>query len=258
MANPVLSKGFEERAAASTAVVDAGAYIPEVAVLDGSGAMTIAGTGRATAILLAILVGGGVWGWTLVSSGATSTPGWILAAVLGGLGIAIVTIFKPQWARVTAPLYAGVEGVVLGGISRVYESAWDGIVVQAVMATVIVLLVMLVLYVTRTIRVTDKTRALIIGATLGIAVFYLVSLLLAVFGVQMPFVWDTGVLGIGFSVFVIAVAAFNLLLDFDLIERGVTRRAPAYMEWYAAFGLLVTLVWLYLEILRLLSKLNSR
>ncbi len=246
MANPALDRRFGGPAGPLPAAVSAGPMVADT--------MTVGGTVRATTILLALLVAGGVWGWTSV--GAAS--GLLLVAVLVALGAAIATIVKPEWSRATAPIYAVAEGVALGAISRVYEAAFDGLVVQAILGTVVVLGVMLVLYATRTIVVTDRMRSTILVATLGIAAFYVVSLLLSFFGVGIPFVWDAGPLGIAFSAFVIVVAAFNLLLDFDLIERGARRGFPAVYEWFAAFGLLLTLVWLYLEILRLLAKLQER
>jgi uncharacterized YccA/Bax inhibitor family protein len=168
----------------------------------------------------------------------------------------IVGMFKPTWARFIGPVYAVAEGALVGAISSVYGSLYDGIVGQAILGTLLTTVIMAVLYATRTIRVTEKFRSVVIGATMGIFVFYLVSLGLSFFNIDMPFLFGGGAIGILFSVGVIILAAFNLMLDFDLIERGVKGGAPAYMNWYAGFGLLVTVVWLYLEILRLLAKLQ--
>jgi uncharacterized YccA/Bax inhibitor family protein len=154
-------------------------------------------------------------------------------------------------------VYAVAEGFFLGAISKAYESRFDGIVLQAIGATLGVFAIMLVLHTTKTLRVTDKFRRTVMGATLGLMLFYGVSLLLRLFGVEVPFLNSTGPLGIAFSVFAAVLAAFNLSLDFDFIERGSQQRMPKHMEWYAAMGLLVTLVWLYLELLRLLSKLRD-
>ena len=157
------------------------------------------------------------------------------------------------------PIYAVIEGALVGAISSVYQDLYaEGIVTNAVMATAITVLAMVVLYVTRTIRVTDRMRSIVIGATVGIFVFYVATFALSFFGVTMPLVWDAGPLGILFSLAVIVLAAFNLLIDFDLIERGINGGAPKWMDWYAAFGLIVTIIWLYLEILRLLGKLQRR
>lgn len=232
--------------------------------------MTMGGTASATAVLLLLLVVAGWFGWQAVTvtelaplpngdpNSAVDVPGWFFLAMIAGLGIAILTIVKPTLARFTAPLYAVAEGLLLGVISRVFEVDYSGIVLQAVMLTIGVFLVMLVLFATGAIKVTEKVRLAIIASTFAIAMVYLVSLVASFFGSGVPFIHDAGPIGIGFSLVVVGVASMNLLLDFDLVQRGVAARAPKYMEWYAAFGLMITLVWLYLEILRLLAKLRSR
>jgi uncharacterized YccA/Bax inhibitor family protein len=169
-----------------------------------------------------------------------------------------VTIFKPRVAPYTSPFYAVLEGLFLGAISARYAVQYAGLPLQAVGLTFMVFLAMLTVYQTRIIKVTDKLRFGIAAATGGIALFYLLSFVLAMFGVQIPMIHGSGMVGIGFSLIVVGIAALNLVLDFDFIDRGVQAQAPKHMEWYAAFGLLVTLVWLYLEILRLLSKLQRR
>jgi uncharacterized YccA/Bax inhibitor family protein len=184
--------------------------------------------------------------------------GILVISLLVVLGVMITTIIRPQWARVTGPIYAIAEGALVGAISRIYSEVWDGIVVQAVLATFAVFVAMLFLYATRVIKVTQRLRSVVFLATGGIALFYVLSLVLSLFGVNIPFVWEGGPIGIVISLIIVGVAAFNLLLDFDLIERGINEGAPAWMSWYAAFGLMVTVVWLYLELLRLLALIQGR
>ena len=227
-----------------------------------TGVMTVGGTAAATGVLLVLLLAAAVVGWNLVSVDATSQdvnfPGWLLLPLFAALGVAFLTAFKPHLARFTSPVYALLEGLVVGAISHVFDAQWDGIVLQAVGATVGVFAVMLALYGLRIIRVTDRFRRIVIGATLGVVLLYGVSLLFSLFGSTPSFLYDSSLLGIGLSVLVAGIAAFNLALDFDMIEKGSNMGAPKYMEWYGAFGLLVTLVWLYLELLRLLARLRSR
>ena len=230
--------------------------------------MRLSGTMSASAILLGFLVVAGYFGWQAVTvttvntdSGLKSTasiPPWVIVSVFVGLGLAILTIVKPKIARFSAPLYAVAEGIFIGAISRFYEASFEGIVLQAVGLTFGVFAMMLVLYATGTIRVTDKLRRGIFAATGAVVIVYLATMVLQLFGSNIPFIHESGPVGILFSLVVVGIAAFNLLLDFDFIERGVTMGAPRYMEWYGAFGLIVTLVWLYLELLRLLSKLRGR
>ena len=176
--------------------------------------------------------------------------------VFGGFIVAMVTIFKKEWSPVTAPIYALLEGLVLGGLSAFLDLRYPGIAMQAVGLTFGTLFVLLLAYRSGLIPVTQKLRMGIIAATGGIALLYLMEMLLGIFGIHFAAINGSGFIGIGFSLFVVAIAALNLVLDFDFIERGVQAGAPKYMEWYGAFGIIVTLVWLYLEILRLLSKLN--
>jgi uncharacterized YccA/Bax inhibitor family protein len=183
-------------------------------------------------------------------------PGWIIVPLLVAFGVAILTVFKPAWARITAPIYALIEGVVLGAISHLYEIRWDGIVLQAVGLTIGVFAVMLFIFSTRIIRVTNRLRTGIIAATGAVFLVYLVNIIMNLFGADLPFIHDGGAFSILFSLAVVGIAAFNLLLDFDMVEQGVARQWPKHMEWYGAFGLLVTLVWLYLEMLRLLGNLR--
>jgi uncharacterized YccA/Bax inhibitor family protein len=238
--------------------------------VDGGATMRLGGTLSAAAILLLVLVVAGFFGWqatevvtavnvageTVVVS--SQMPVWIIISAIVGFGLAILTIFKPKIARFTAPLYAAAQGVFVGAISKLYEVQFDGIVLQAVGLTIGVFVMMLVLYATGTIKVTDRLRKGIFAATGAVVLVYLVSLIARLFGSDIPMIHDAGIVGIGFSLVVVGIASSNLLLDFDFIERGVEMRAPRYMEWFGAFGLMVTLVWLYLELLRLLAKLRSR
>lgn len=219
--------------------------------------MTVDGTIFRSLIMLALLVGAGTVGWVVTPTspeGQVAFPGWMLVPMLAGIGVALVVSFKPTFAPIGGPLYALGYGLVVGAISKAFESFYSGIVLQAVLLTAVVFAVMLGLYTSRAIRVTPRLRLTIIGATLGILVVYLGSFVLGFFGVDVPFLGN-GVLGLLFSVLVAGVAAFNLLLDFDIIERGAQAGAPVHMSWYAAFGLTVTLVWLYLSILRVLAIL---
>ncbi len=228
---------------------------------------TVQGTIGKTALLLAILSFTALYSWNATGSGSLP-PALLGVSAIGGFIVAMITIFKPTVAPVTAPIYAALEGVFLGAISQIIEMGvgrrngggvpMHGIAMQAVILTCGVLFVMLFAYQTRLIRVTDKLRSGIVIATGALCLFYLISMLMRMFGAQMPLTWSSTPMGIGFSLLVVGLAAFNLLLDFDFIEQAAYHEAPKYMEWYGAFGLIVTLVWLYLEILRLLSKLSDR
>lgn len=183
---------------------------------------------------------------------------FILPGIIGGLIFALITVFKKTWARFTAPAYAVCEGLALGAISYIYQGQYNGIVQNAIMLTFAVMALMLFLYSSNIIKVTDKLRKGIFVATGAIALVYLVGFIMSFFGTSIPMIHSNGPIGIGFSLVVVGIAAFNLLLDFDFIEKAELARSPKYMEWYGAFGLMVTLVWLYLELLRWLSKLNKR
>jgi uncharacterized YccA/Bax inhibitor family protein len=222
--------------------------------------MTIEGVIRRSALLFPILAATAWVGWRSVERTelGVRAPAWILPALLVGLGIAILTVFRPKLSPFTAPAYAAVEGLVVGAISAIYDIRFDGIVLQAVLLTGAVFVIMLGLYGSRRVRVTDRLRKAVMVATLAVMAVYAVSLLLRLFGTTVPMIHESGPVGILFSLAVVGIASFNLLLDFDMIERGVASGAPKWMEWYGAFALLVTLVWLYLELLRLLSKLRSR
>jgi len=221
-------------------------------------AMTVQGTVNKTAILLLLVIAAAAWPWYLASRSPEAMMPFLLLGVIGGLITALVTIFKKEWAPITSPIYAACEGLVLGAISAIYELRFPGIVFQAMALTFGTLGVMLVTYKTGAIKATENFKLGVIAATGAIALVYFATFLLQMFGVNVGFMHSAGWLGIGISMVVVIVAALNLVLDFDFIEQGAKQGAPKYMEWYGAFGLLVTLVWLYLEILRLLSKLNSR
>jgi uncharacterized YccA/Bax inhibitor family protein len=226
--------------------------------------MTIQGAVNKTLILLLLVCVSAAWIWSRYfnapepSQALSDISLWMFGGLFGGLVMALVTIFKKSWAGITAPIYALLEGLFLGGISATFEAQYPGIVVQAVGLTFGTLFCLLVAYTSRMIKVTQNFRLGVVAATGGIALLYLASMVLGFFGINIPYIHQSGLIGIGFSLFVVVIAALNLVLDFDFIENAAAQGAPKYMEWYGAFGLIVTLVWLYLEILRLLSKLRSR
>jgi uncharacterized YccA/Bax inhibitor family protein len=226
--------------------------------LAGVEKMTLQGAVNKTITLLALVVIGAGFTWNLFyNQGAAAVQPWMIGGLVGGLVVAMVTIFKQTWAPFLAPVYAVLEGLALGGISAFFEARYPGVVMQAVALTFGVLFCLLMAYKSRLIKVTENFRLGVVAATGGIALVYLIGFVGSFFGWQMPYIHESGMIGIGFSLFVVVIASMNLVLDFDFIERG-NGVAPKYMEWYAAFGLIVTLVWLYLEILRLLSKLRDR
>jgi uncharacterized YccA/Bax inhibitor family protein len=223
-------------------------------------AMTVQGTVNKTGILLLCTVATAAWTWNIFlhSHSAQAVAPLALVGVIGGLVFAFATIFKKTWAPVTAPIYALFEGLVLGSVSAILEVRFPGIAIQAVSLTFGTMVALLLVYRSGLIRVTDNFRMGIFAATGGIAIFYLIEMVLGFFGVHFTAVNGSGAIGIGFSVFVVIIAALNLVLNFDFIENGARAGAPKYMEWYGAFGMMVTLIWLYFEILQLLSKLRSR
>jgi len=225
---------------------------------DSGDSMTISGAVNKTGVLLICAVVTAVWSWNRFTVAPETAALPLMIGAIGGFIVALVTIFKKEWAPVTAPLYALLEGLVLGSVSAMYEARFHGIAIQAVGLTFGTLFALLLAYRAGMIRATEKFKLGVIAATGGIAIFYLVEFVLGFFGVHFAAINGSGAIGIGFSVVVVIVAALNLVLDFDFIENGARAGAPKYMEWYAAFGLMVTLIWLYLEILRLLSKINSR
>jgi uncharacterized YccA/Bax inhibitor family protein len=221
-------------------------------VAPGQSTMTISGTINKTGILFFILLLGAAISWY-----QPSAP-FIWGGAIGGFIVAMVTIFKKEWSPITAPIYAGLEGLFLGGISLQYASMYNGIVFNAVLLTIGTFAAMLMAYRSGLITVTQKFRMGIVAATGGIALVYLASFVLSFFGIEFGLIHGTGLMSIGFSLLVVGIAALNLVLDFDMIEKGAQANAPEYFEWYTSFGLMITLVWLYIELLRLLSKLQRR
>ncbi len=247
-ANPALSdKAFSQAAAYS-------AHAPA----ERAGAMTIQGTINKTAIMLLLVVGTSAVSWTLAARGSAATMPLLFGGLIGGLVFALITVFRPTAAPYTAPIYALCEGLFLGAISLTFQLQFPGIVGQAVGLTFGVAFCMLLIYKFRIIRVTEGFTRGLVAATGAICLVYLATIVLNLFGLSVPYIHGNGIVGIGFSLFVVVIAALNLVLDFNLIERGAEAGMPKYMEWYGAFGLMVTLIWLYIEILRLLAKLSSR
>ncbi|MEO6251785.1 MAG: Bax inhibitor-1/YccA family protein [Ferruginibacter sp.] len=230
-------------------------------VVTHENAMTINGTLQKFGFLFLMTMGTAFYAWKEYVDGGNVMP-LILTGAIGGLVVAIVLMFKKEWAPFLAPAYALLEGLFVGAISAYYNAAFaeqaPGIVINAVGLTFGTAIAMYLLYSFKIIKATAKFKAIVITATAGIAIFYLIAFGLSFAGIQIPFLHEGSAIGIGFSVFVVALAALNLILDFDMIEKGAEMGAPKYMEWYGAFGLLVTIVWLYLEILRLLSKISKR
>jgi uncharacterized YccA/Bax inhibitor family protein len=223
-------------------------------------AMTLNGTVNKTGILLLCTIATAAWTWHVFmqTHSAVDVLPLLWTGLIGGLIFALITTFKKTWAPVTAPVYALLEGLALGAISAVFELRFPGIAMQSVGLTFATMFVLLLAYRSGLIPVTQKFRLGIVAATGAIMLFYVAELLLGFFGVRFASINGSGIVGIGFSVVIVIVAALNLVLDFDFIESGVRARTPKYMEWYSAFALMVTLIWLYLEILRLLSKVRSR
>ena len=233
-------------------------------VLAAEDKMTIQGTVNKTFISLFLLMGGAMFTWKMYFSAVTpegigdmsAVMPWMIGGGIGGFVIAMVTIFKKTWSPYTAPIYAILEGLMLGGLSAFMESMFPGIVLQAVALTFGTLFSLLFAYKSGLIKVTENFRLGVAAATGGIFLIYFASFILRFFGTDIPYIHEGGIMDIGFSLFVIVIAALNLVLDFDFIESGAKQGAPKYMEWYASFGLMVTLIWLYIEILNLLAKLR--
>ena len=224
-------------------------------ILHSSSVMTIDGTVNKTAISMGLLLLSAYYTYS------NAIMSYIMIGFIGGFILALVTIFKKEWAPTTVPIYAVLEGLALGGISNIYANAFEpGIVPQAIMLTLGILFALLFAYKSKIIKATENFKLGVFAATAGIVVVYLISFIMSFFGSGLPVMNPTNssMLSIGFSLFVVVIASLNLVMDFDFIEEGAAKGAPKYMEWYGAFGLLVTLIWLYLEILRLLAKLSSR
>lgn len=227
----------------------------------GGAVMTVRGTMNKLGFMLLLLMAGAFFTWNKVDKGQ-SVNAFMWAGAIGGLVIALVMMFKKEWAPYLAPAYAILQGLFIGAISATYnlvfQETMPNIITNAVGLTVGTAVAMFLLYNFRIIQATERFKSIVFTATAGIAIFYLITMVLRMFGVNVAFMHDSSMLGIGISLFVVAIAALNLIMDFDMIEQGAAQGAPKFMEWFGAFGLLVTLVWLYLEILRLLSRFASR
>jgi len=219
--------------------------------------MTVQGTALKALVLLAILSATAAFSWIETEKG-TMTTGFLIGSVAGGFVLALITMFKPTLAPWTSPVYAALEGIFLGALSRMTDERYPGLAIQAVALTGGVMFLMLFVYVTGIVKVTGQLTSAIVAATGAIALLYLATIVLSMFHIQVPFIMGSSPIGIAFSLFVVGLAAFNLLLDFDFIEKGSEAGLSKSMEWYGAFALMVTLVWLYLEVLRLLRKLQDR
>ena len=229
-------------------------------IIDRGETMTVAGTAAKTLLLFIVMLMPAVWTcWKLLAGGSPALlMPLVWGGMLGGLVLAIVTVFKPAWAPVTAPIYAICQGFVIGFLSTVFEAMYPGVVVQAVALTFGVAAVMFAAFSTGLLKPTQGFRAFVVAATGGLMLVYLVSIALSFFGRSIPFIHESGMWGIIFSLVAIGIAALNLILDFGFIAAGAQQGAPKQLEWYGAFGLLVTLLWLYIELLRLLGKLRRR
>jgi len=219
--------------------------------------MTIDGTVNKAFIAFVLLLAGAFVSWSMYFDGQNVVP-YAVGGAIAGFVLALIVSFKPKTAPFLVPVYAVLEGIFLGALSANYESLYQGITLQAALLTIGVFVALLLAYKSRLIKATENFKLGVFSATLGIAIVYLISFVLGFFGVTVPYLHDNSWLGIGISLVIVVVAALNLVLDFDFIESGARHGAPKYMEWYGAFGLMVTLVWLYIEMLRLLAKLRSR
>lgn len=247
--NPVLSKN---------------AFNAQSYAADYTEVMTVNGTINKSLTMLLLVLVGAIYTWKIffgaasIEAGASLVAKWIAIGGIGGFIFALVTVFKKNWAYITAPLYAVLEGLFLGAISAFFEASYPGLVMQAIALTFATMFLLLAGYRTGIIKVTNKLRSGIIAATGAVALVYFISMIFSLFGVSNLIINSNGILGIGISIVIVIIAALNLVLDFDFIYEGSKAGLPKQMEWYAAFGLIVTLVWLYIEILRLLSKFASR
>ena len=233
----------------------------EITITDSTEVMTVRGTMNKVGLMMLLVAAGAMYTWSGFSKGQNVQP-LMLVGAIGGFITALILVFKKEWSAYLAPLYALLEGLFLGAISAMFSYAFQdkmpNIITNAVGLTIGTGVAMFLLYNFRIIRATERFKSVVFTATAGIAIFYLITMVLRLFHVNLPFMFDSSPLGIGISLFIVVIAALNLIMDFDMIETGAAARAPKYMEWYGAFGLLVTLVWLYLEILRLLSRFASR
>ena len=226
----------------------------KIETLSGEATMTAKGAVYKTLALLGIVLLTGSFSWSFAAENPAYMQILTIGGAIAGFITALVIIFKQNLAPTLAPLYAVFQGLFLGAISMLFENMYNGIVLQAILITLCILLVMLSLYQYEIIKVTEKFRMGVMAATGGVALVYFFSFIMGFFGVQIPYIHGSGLIGIGFSVVVVIIAALNLVMDFDFFDKGEEHQLPKYMEWYGAFGLMVTLIWLYLEILRLLAK----
>ncbi|WP_188049089.1 Bax inhibitor-1/YccA family protein [Flavobacterium sp. GP15] len=231
--------------------------VHQATIIDYNQEMTLSGTINKSIILFLLLTAAAMITWWMAFNGMNPMVPTIGGAIIG-LILVVIAAFKPQYSAYLAPGYAVFEGLFIGGISAIFEAKYSGIVAQAVGATFVTFMVCLVLYKYKIVKVTEQFKSVVIAATLAIATYYLISWLFSMFTSFVPAHYGSSMMSIGISVFVIIIAALNLFLDFDRIEKGAEQKMPKYMEWYGAMGLMITLVWLYIEFLRLLSKLNSR
>jgi uncharacterized YccA/Bax inhibitor family protein len=249
----------------SNPVLREGTFRGQGHVISSDDRMTVNGTVWKSGVLIVLVAFTFMWTWDMFMRGSEgSAMGIGMGGMLVGLVLSLVISFKPKMAPILAPVFALAQGTALGGISALYETNYgqgagmEGIVFQAMLGTVLVFVSMLTLFRSGIIKVTERMRAIVVTAMLGVFLVYLAQFALSLFGTGIPGIFDNGAIGIGFSLLVIGIASMMLVIDFDMIQRGAASGAPKYMEWYGAFALLVTIVWIYLELLRLLSKLRSR
>lgn len=231
--------------------------VHQATIIDFDQEMTLAGTINKSLILFLLLTASALVIWWMAFNGMNPIVPAIGGAIVG-LILVLISAFKPQYSPYLAPGYALFEGLFIGGVSAIFEAKYPGIVTQAVGATFVTFAVCLGLYKYRIVKVTEQFKSVVLAATLAIATYYLISWLFSMFTSFVPVHYGSSLMSIGISIFVIVIAALNLFLDFDRIEKGAEQKMPKYMEWYGAMGLMITLVWLYVEFLRLLSKLSSR
>jgi len=240
------------------------AFNPQTYTASYSEVMTLNGTINKSIAMLLLVVVGAMYTWKMffgalsVEAGAALVSRWMFIGGIGGFVFSLITIFKKSWAYITAPIYAILEGLFLGAISAFFEARFPGLVMQAIALTFGTLFIMLIGYRSGIIKVTQKFKSGIIAATGAVALVYFISFIFSMFGASNLIIHSNGIMGIGISLVIVVIAALNLVLDFDFIAKGSQAGLPKYMEWYAAFGLMLTLIWLYIEILRLLSKFASR
>lgn len=251
--NPFLkNKSFSQTSA--TTVYDEDGR--PVEIIDYNSTMTINGTINKSILLFVLLIASALFSGYLMLFREVNPMALVIGGAIAGLAVVIIAAFKPEYSNYLAPAYSLFKGLFVGAISIVFELMYPGIVLQAVGGTLVTFMVCFLLYRFRIVKVTEQLKSVIVASTLAIGTYYLISVLLSFAGIQL-FHQGNSLMSIGFSVFVIVIAALNLFLDFDLIEQGVQRRMPKYMEWFGAMGLMITLVWLYVEFLRLLSKLRD-